>query len=152
MALNTLEKLYKKLCSEFIDNSTIHHFTETLKKYNGTDWKTKVVFTENKYNRIKLFSNKNFEVYLICWLENQESRIHNHPEQGCVLKLLEGSLEEQLFFKEDENLRKYREKNILLNTVSYTHDIFGFHKIKANENSVSIHVYSPPDFAPTFFN
>ena len=39
-----------------------------------------------------IFRNEKYEIYLICWNKKQISKIHDHPENGCILKVLKGEL------------------------------------------------------------
>ena len=42
-------------------------------------------------------SNELFEIIIISWNYNQKSPIHNHPENGCLMKILKGSLTEEKY-------------------------------------------------------
>lgn len=150
MFITTLDNLYDTLCEHYKENNSIEHFKEIMNLYIGDDWKNKVQFSDKKYNRIRLYTNNHFEIFLICWKENQESFIHNHPNQGCVLKLLDGELNEKLYYNDNHKIINYGDRNLQVNQISYMHDLYGFHKIKGNINSVSLHIYSPPNFIPTF--
>ena len=57
----------------------------------------KVAYTPEVYNRIKLFRNDQIEILLLCWEKNQGSPIHNHPQHGMVMKVLEGELFENRY-------------------------------------------------------
>jgi hypothetical protein len=104
----------------------------------------KATFTNGKYNRIKLYdySNDLFETILICWDANSESKIHDHPENGCILQLFEGQLEENLY---DSDLKLIKHTTINSNNVSYMDNNIGFHKIKCIDKAMSLHIYSPPN-------
>ena len=106
--------------------------------------KTKEYFTTKKYNRIKLcdYSNDIFEIVLICWDDSSESRIHDHPENGCILHLMDGNLEEFLYNKEI----KLEKKSVYSSgSTSYMNNLKGYHKIKCNKKALSLHIYSPPN-------
>jgi hypothetical protein len=92
------------------------------------------------YQKTLLFRNEHFDVYQINWSIYSETPIHCHPKNGCLLKVVSGLLEET----------KYNDKEIVSiynkNDISYIDDSIGKHKIKALEDSISIHIYSPPKF------
>ena len=46
---------------------------------------------------ILVYQNDKFEIYVICWSNNCLSLIHNHPQRGCLMKILDGILEEELY-------------------------------------------------------
>jgi cysteine dioxygenase len=109
---------------------------------------------KEKYQKTLLFRNNNFEIYQINWLKNAETNIHYHPKRGCIMKIIKGSLQEKLYQSKIYNIgakdfmNKYEIKNSFynMNDVSYIDDTIGLHKIIAIEESISLHIYSPPKF------
>ena len=68
---------------------------DLLAAYNGTDYLHYVSYKHDAYHKIKLpQSTAEFDIYLICWLRNQQTRIHDHPSGGCMMKVLLGELTE----------------------------------------------------------
>jgi hypothetical protein len=92
------------------------------------------------YQKTLLFRNEHFDVYQINWTKNSETPIHCHPKNGCLLKVVSGLLEETKY-NDNEIISIYNK-----NDISYIDDSLGKHKIKALEDSISIHIYSPPMF------
>ena len=93
-------------------------------------------------------SHKNIvfsEIILICWDRNSETKIHNHPNGGCILKVLKGNLNEKLYCN---NTKQIKQNNVLKeNDTSYIDDNIGLHSIHNNNNiSFTLHIYSPPNF------
>ena len=110
-----------------------------------TDYcKLNAIYTNGKYNRIKLYdySNDLFEIILIYWDTLSETKIHDHPEKGCALYLIEGELEEQLYNKD---LKLYKTNMFNSRNTSYMENSLGYHKIKCINKAMSIHIYSPPN-------
>lgn len=99
-------------------------------------------YSSGKYNRIKLcdYSNDSFELILICWDENSETRIHDHPQNGCVLQLISGILEEHLY---DYNIKLKQITKFNASETSYMDNNLGYHKIKCINKAMSLHLYSP---------
>ena len=102
-----------------------------------------IEFSEDHYCRNLIFRNKVFEIYIIGWKPNQETKYHRHPENGCLMTVLKGLLIE--YIKTDNNIITYNRK---IGDCSYIHDEIGIHKIKNNKDteSITLHIYSPPKF------
>ena len=122
---------------------------ESLRKIADTiDYKDLVEFCEEHYKKIVVTRNENYEVYLICWRAGQNTRIHDHPDGGCLMKLISGTLLEE----------NYRSDGTFLYPRTYIPSMYGFkcgknvvHRITAMEDSVSIHVYFPPNYKATIY-
>jgi chaperonin cofactor prefoldin len=141
--------LYNYINNNLIEGKNLDEIKKEIHKY--IDDKvirycySNVNFIKEKYNKIKLdaYSNDNFELVLICWDKNSETKIHDHPSKGCILYLLSGKLEEKIFNKSLKNT----EKTIIEeNDVSYMHNTKGYHKIRCIEKAISLHIYSPVNY------
>jgi hypothetical protein len=125
-----------------------------LEQYKGEDWmdfkkdisldsnynykRVPIVFEEfnqNRYDRL-------FGMYLIAWNPFCHTSVHNHPEGGCLMKILNGNIIEQRFMNAEsfsiiDSLSK--------GDVSYIHDDIGLHRIlnENNNTSYSLNIYSP---------
>jgi predicted metal-dependent enzyme (double-stranded beta helix superfamily) len=110
-----------------------------LVNYNSNDWVKYKKETEY-YDKYIIYQDKNYEMILISWNKNVITPIHNHPKNGCILKVLDGTLNETFYYD-----------NKIISSVLNKNDI-GYrncgeiHTIKAYENSYSLHIYSPPNF------
>ena len=162
--ITTLQSLYNdilkayELSSDSSDNrfelSDIRYLVE---KYDGTDWKLYVKYLDDDYNKILMYKNNDFDVYIICWKKGQSTRIHDHPVSGCLMKVLHGSLEENLYRNNNYlgkiNNLKFICKNILnINDVGYQINNNIIHGIIAHEDSVSLHIYSPSNYQSKNYN
>lgn len=144
-----MNKLYEYLNEKSINNSNLRDIKTNLGDYINNEivnyCYSKSIFNLKKYNKIKLteYSNEKFEIVLICWDEKSESLIHDHPDNGCVLYMLDGVLEEELYNKSLKLIKKsvYKPKNI-----SYMDNYKGYHKIICLKKAISLHIYSPPDY------
>ena len=104
----------------------------------------------NHYYKFRIYSNNNYEINIINWNNHSRSKIHNHAENGCILKVLEGSLLE----------KKYNTDLLLIDTNTLepgkTHYINNteLHSIENTNNGISysLHIYSPPNFSAKTFN
>ena len=122
-----------------------------LDKYNYNDWKEYRKLNDNTYEKNLIFRNKDYEMFLICWNKNQFSGIHNHSENGCIYKVVEGQLSEFLYDPNNLNLKQSTSFNT--NSVGYIDDNIGYHKMgnDLRKPACSIHIYSPPNFVPFNF-
>ena len=68
-----------------------------LDDYDGTDWRSYVNFSNKSYNKILVKRTKNIDLYIICWKAGQKTKIHDHPDRGCLMKILQGQLQENIF-------------------------------------------------------
>ena len=102
----------------------------------------------------KKLKNKTFTYqfernYFNGWSENQESPIHNHPDNGCIMKILDGELIEELYNEGKVLLKKSLIKK---DEVTYINNLIGVHKIiNKNLKTATLHVYSPPNFNMKIF-
>jgi cysteine dioxygenase len=119
--------------------------------YNSDDYKEFIDYSPIHYNKIFLHSCKKFDLVLICWKRGQSSQIHDHPDYCCILKLLEGTLIEEEFKNNTDNLKMY-ETNILKNgTISNKKQNEIVHRIIPIEDSVSLHLYIPGHYKPNLY-
>lgn len=108
-----------------------------ISSYNNDDWKKYIIKTDN-YVRNLIYRNDSYEIFLIIWSKNAETKIHNHPLNGCLLKILEGTLIESY-------PNTFNTKILKVDDISYI-DHNMYHSIKSLDNSYSLHIYSPPLF------
>ena len=110
------------------------------------------IFSDIKYKKNLIYRNKDYELFLICWKPGQISKIHNHSDNGCVFKVLEGTMTE---FKYDiKNIKLLEEKKYDFNNVGYIDNEMAFHKfgnLDSNQ-SISLHLYSPPEKTMKIFS
>jgi hypothetical protein len=129
---------YFTMCPKFKANYCYYLF----KMYNGNDWNWyKNNYCKNDdFNRVTIYKDNLFQLMLINWKKDYYTDFHNHPENGCLLKVLDGSLLEHKLNNENEVIIANQLKK---NSISYSSGI-DIHKIIAVDDSVSLHLYSPP--------
>lgn len=122
-----------------------------IDKYCGEDWRDSVKFDQKRYNRILLYNGKKFDIWLICWDIGQRSGIHDHPENGCVQKVLQGGLGETRYIKEqDGTYYKWKRRIYIEGDVGYICGKKGVHMLEnvGEIGAVTLHLYSPPNYIP----
>ncbi|ADO67447.1 putative type I cysteine dioxygenase [Cafeteria roenbergensis virus] len=128
------------LISNHLKNKKLNTFP--LEKFTLKNYSKLFTFVENNYNRNIVYRNKQFEIVTIYWDEKSKSPFHSHPEQGCILKVISGTLKENLLLNNNE-----MKVNILnKDNTSYLDNSIGIHQIEALKPTKSIHIYSPPGF------
>ena len=107
---------------------------------------------DGNYLKIKLTCAKWFDCYLIIWGPKAKSKIHDHADNGCVYKILQGSLTETTFFH--INLLERSKKILGVGEVGEIHNDIGYHCMEnlLDSHAVSIHFYSPPNYVMNVFN
>ena len=121
----------KTLENLILDNDNINQ----LMKINYS----KYIPTLGSYSRNRLYHNDDFEILILAWDENSKTPLHNHPENGCILLLLEGNMIEERI----SDCATIYSKTIP-GKCSYIDNTFGKHIITAKKKSWSLHIYSPP--------
>ncbi|AGC02130.1 type I cysteine dioxygenase [Acanthamoeba polyphaga moumouvirus] len=143
--MKTLDELANKLEINFTKVKNIIDLIDILKEYNGNDWLSYVEFGYGyKKNLIK--RTNNFEIYLISWDENKKSDIHDHPSGGCLMRVLSGELHEQEYINISEKIEPIKYNILSKNEIVYKTGNEKLHEIFSPQKSVSIHLYSPPNY------
>ena len=137
-----LTNLVNNISNNFKKEQMLDTIIPFVEKYDSDDWKKYIKFSNHKYIRNLVFRNDMFEIYIICWNNNQKSPIHDHSENGCVMKILQGRLTQILY---THDFTSCKSTNFKKDDISYIHNNIGLHKIlNYNEQTCSLHIYSPP--------
>ena len=120
--------------------------------YTGTDWLKYKKDCATGYSRTKIYSNSNFDLFLINWSKHSKSKIHDHSKEGCVFKVLDGELCEKIY--QPNTLKQTQTKSFKRNDISYINDNIGYHSIEnnTNNNAYSLHIYIPSNHTTKYFN
>lgn len=154
--ITSIDKLIVKINEQFdkgIDH--LYDLYDILIQYKGDDFKIYKKFCNKTYTRNLVYRNKNFEIFILCWSEEQESGAHDHPSNGCILKVLEGELIEKSYRLDKNGNLKWKEiQGLHEGEISYQEGSNGIHNIinpNSDRGSVTLHIYSPPNYKPNFF-
>jgi len=138
-----------KDCQSYIHHISNLDFLDSIRKQNIK--KSKEVIEDTKFeikkmNRIKIHETKDYELILISWAPGAKSHIHNHPENGCIYKVLDGILIEETY--DTKTLALTNLTTLLSNDMGYIDNSICYHKMYNPENfsAYSLHIYSPPNF------
>jgi cysteine dioxygenase len=154
MSIKDLDELIDELTLN-LDNSIniiSSYDTKELIKYYPSDEEFNNHKNTYGYYKKLIHNNDKFELYLIFWSPYASSPIHDHPEQGCVLKLLSGKLIEEVFIN-NNNIIKFDQRNIIsVNDINNRYGNKILHRIiNYDDFSVSLHLYFPPKFKQNIF-
>jgi len=131
-----------------LSNNKLYNLSHIISKYDGNDWYDHI-HIKDPYNRKIVYKNDSIEIIVITWSKNQSSRIHTHPENGCLMRILYGELIEE---KYNRNLELLGRSIIKKDNISYIEGDVITHKIiNSNQISVSLHIYSPPNYSAKYF-
>ena len=99
-------------------------------------------FSEESYVRILLKRTDAYDIFAICWKRGQTTPIHDHPSDGCWMRVLSGALQETEYSYPD--LVAQETHTLRVGDAGFKQGTVVLHAITALEDSVSVHVYYPP--------
>lgn len=106
---------------------------------------------DNIYTKEIVHRNKLYSLEILSWGPYSKSPIHNHAEFGCFMKVLNGSLKENLY---NENLEFLKATKYEKNDVTYINNNIGIHSIENNNESnmsYSLHIYFPGKYNTKYY-
>jgi len=112
-----------------------------------TEFENYASWQANSYTRNCVHRNENYELILLCWDTDAQTRIHNHAGEDCWVYQVAGTVKEVRFTQNDQG--KMIETNTAVLTeqkLTYMHDRMGFHSIEniSNERAMTLHIYASP--------
>ena len=134
-----LKKSYEANIKNY-NNVSIEFLKNHMEQYVGVDWKKYIDLTK-PFNKNIIYQSKDMELVLIYWSKDYETLHHYHPENGCLLRVMDGTLKEEIKNKELNKTNVYTNNN-----VCYMDNSKGTHKIIALSETFSLHLYSPSGF------
>ena len=156
MDINNFDELIKTINQNYKPNNSLLEIKDIVNSYKGTDWINYIVHSglnsntkldENKnYYKNCVYKNNLYDIYVVSWMPNKKSPVHDHPKNGCLFKVLKGNLKENKYTL--ENLKLFSEVNHNIGNISYISNENYYHSMinEDNEISVSLHIYSPPNY------
>jgi len=135
----------KNLLQSYNSEALLDQCNKYIEKNNSK--KEKIMVHKVFYEKIYLCENENYSIILIRWNHNSVSKIHDHPNKGCVFKLLTGKLIENCF---NNNIDFLNNSILKKDDINYRIGKKILHQIIALEESVSLHVYIPGNYIPNY--
>jgi cysteine dioxygenase len=151
--MNNLNELKDELIQIFnMDKDKyFENVKNALSKYNGNDWKKYIKINDKSYNRHLYYSSDEFDLIIITWSSGNKCKVHNHPENGCFVKIMDGNISEEYY--DTKTLQKSSENKYTKNDIMYIDDTINYHRMCNNNDQpcITLHIYSPGNYVPTFF-
>ena len=148
MALEKLNKYLSDINIFKFNDDTLCKIKEILSDIKLIDYSDYIKFSDVSYKKNYVLTNINFDIVIICWKKGQSTRIHDHPDNCCLVKLLEGHLIEE----------EYNSDLVLINTNHLEPNQYAnkkgkeiLHKIIPDVDSISIHIYVPGMYKPNYY-
>ncbi|XP_052786590.1 cysteine dioxygenase type 1-like [Mya arenaria] len=147
-----VDGLHKFFSHEKINIDNVKEYMSMYKSKNK-EWRKFAKFDQHRYTRNLVdVGNGKFNLMILCWNENQGSSIHSHANSHCFMKVVDGSVNEEMFDwpNESESEHEMSAKGMSTynrNEVAYICDAMGLHRVSNpshTDKAVSLHLYSPP--------
>lgn len=155
LKINKLSNLVNLININLTKNKNLYFVKDLFNSYCGNDWKkyinNNLNNNSNNYYKELLYNNDKFELFLINWNKKSFSKIHDHSKNGCLFKIVDGELTENIYNKDIKliKINKYKKDDCgFISNELYYHKIFN----NNNFNSYSLHLYSPPLYKIKTFN
>ena len=122
---------------------TMENFLPEFKAFKFTDPLPEIPFSQKQYTRNRIYRCDQFEILFIGWDEGNSTKVHDHAENGCLLKMMYGQIRETRFGKDGNKVSLFNSGDS-----AYIHNTLGTHKLENVHpgKSLSLHIYSPPDY------
>ena len=89
-----------------------------------------------------------YTLLLLCWNPGRFSPIHDHPCDGCWMRVLQGQVQECRYKNDSQDeLICTQDKTYTEGGLVFIEDSLGYHKVgnpSGNQPAVTLHLYSPP--------
>eukprot|EP00934_Nitzschia_sp_Nitz4_P009154 Nitzschia sp. Nitz4//scaffold22_size323478//98447//99187//NITZ4_000518-RA/size323478-augustus-gene-0.230-mRNA-1//-1//CDS//3329542968//9144//frame0 len=111
----------------------------------AAEWSKYAFFNPNAaYTRnLVATDHSTYTALLLCWNPHEASPIHDHPCDGCWVKVLQGTVEEHRY---DSNIHCVSHECYEEQGISFITDTIGYHKVGNPTEcpAVTLHIYAPP--------
>mmetsp|Transcript_16703 Transcript_16703/g.30242 ORF Transcript_16703/g.30242 Transcript_16703/m.30242 type:complete len:273 (+) Transcript_16703:91-909(+) len=115
------------------------------------EWKKYAMFESKKnYTRNLIATDdETFTLLLLCWNPGKESPIHDHPCDGCWLRVCQGKIQETRYEINTETDRMDVTSDEVFedDAPAFINDSMGYHKVgnpSTSTPAITLHLYCPP--------
>lgn len=146
----TLDELAHMITSRLELGYKLYDLKSAIHSCDIIDWQQFVNENCCCYNRNLVFRNNTIDIYIMTWKTKQKSKIHDHPEFGCLVKILQGELTERIYVNKNDTFINTKTNKLKVGEIGHQIGKNGIHQIinDSCETTVSLHVYSPPKYSP----
>ena len=139
---------------DFFSLDFLPHVSKRKLKLEQKDWAPYAHFDPTRaYTRNLIYTDhETYTLLLLCWNAGAESKIHDHPCDGCWLQVLQGEVQECRYeypTEEDDtkSLKCIADERFQQGQVAFINDSIGLHKVGnpcPSVPAVTLHLYHPP--------
>lgn len=154
VSLNEFIHQLPKVLSEFEDDLKAQNVMSLFRrlKLEQKDWRQFVRFpdmSKNYTRNLVATDGKTFTLLMLYWNPNKVSPIHDHPCDGCWMRVCEGVVQEKRYKEADGDNGLICVQNDIFceGEISHIADWMGYHKVgnpHISKPAVTLHLYSPP--------
>jgi len=107
-------------------------------------WRDHVRHNPKTRHFVQLYRDANVDVWLICWLDTQDTGYHDHDLSSGAVHVVEGTLYEDYFYRDAAGWIDVRTRERVAGSV-FDFDGSSIHGMRHADGppATSIHVYSP---------
>lgn len=149
-----IQKLKEILGEHTLTDENVPRLMETMSRFDQqmhqAEWKKYAIpgghgmaYTRNGVDEFNNLAN----LLILVWNPGKGSKIHDHSDSHCVMKILKGELVETLYeYPDGKPLTVRRERKLKEGDVGYMSDNLGVHRMINGSNTdvaISLHLYSP---------
>ena len=140
--MQSINEIKSSVQDYLAENETLADFSFD---YLGDDCKELVTFSNDGYSRNILVKEKRFDIVLVGWNPGQRAPTHTHPERGCAVKVLQGTLVEKKVCSKGTELAI---TILSAGETLYIHDSLCYHSFcnDSDDPAVTLHVYAPSGY------
>lgn len=122
-----------------------------IREFDFTQLINNTKFVQKKYVKDHLIKEDNYSMYAIYWGDSSYCYPHNHPDGGCILRIVSGKVLEKNYELVDGEAKFTNERYLIKDNVciKYGNQL---HSMTPQENTFGIHVYFPGDYKPKYFD
>ena len=143
-----MDALLQALSNELRLGISLTTLQDLVSDYNADDWKQHIIYNNTTYNRKLVARTDEADIYIMSWKHGQCSKIHDHPEKGCIMRVMMGTVLETTFGEGVGTADILHYENDV--TYKYGGDL---HRIRAvTGNAVTMHIYAPPGYIARVFD
>lgn len=149
--INDIHKIIKENNSNIMIYTNIKNILQNINNINLLDELNDYKFIniiDNIYKKKTIYNSDLFDIILIEWQNNSYTKIHDHPEKGCIVKILDGILYEEIF---DEKLYLMNINTMKENDIGYKIGNKILHRIICKKLAKSLHIYIPGNFKSNYY-
>jgi hypothetical protein len=156
--LDLRDEYYREKINLILLNYKPEELNEYIEEYIDENPDMKKIICNvngNKYYKYILYSSQNFDMVHIKWEKMAQSKIHDHPELGCIMMVLnDGKIIEDRFFRSDyaNLLVRCEQKRAGYGDIGYIKSNKILHRIIAKEYTETLHIYLPGNYIPATYS